>query len=256
MLTNTEQLKLDGEFFVKEFLRTGDKRFKDKIVSCYAPLIKHVVGRFNLSHASTIDKDDLYQAGIFGLLKALERYRPENGVPFKSFAYKRIYGEVVDTLRKEGLMGRDKYEKVKNLENAIAVLCSQLQREPSVDEICDYLKIDEGEYHSILNASQMVYTTSLNSKIYDGEGEFIYRIDQIVDEEQLSPEDILINQNLRVNLKRIINTLPEREKIILALYFYEELTLADIGRVLNLSEARISQILSKTLLDIRTTLNR
>ena len=68
MLTNTEQLKLNGEFFVKEFLRSGDKRLKDKIVSCYAPLIKYVVGRFNLGHASTITKDDLYQAGIFGLL--------------------------------------------------------------------------------------------------------------------------------------------------------------------------------------------
>lgn len=256
MLTNTEQLKLNGEFFVKEFLRSGDKRLKDKIVSCYAPLIKYVVGRFNLGHASTITKDDLYQAGIFGLLRALDRYRPESGIPFKSFAYKRIYGEVVDTLRKEGLMGRDKYEKVKNLENAITVLSGQLQREPSVDEICDYMKIDEDEYYSILNATQMVYTTSLNSKVYDGEGEFVYRIDQMVDEQQLSPEDVLIKENLRVNLKHIINTLPEREKIILALYFYEELTLADIGRVLNLTEARISQILSKTLLEIRAKLNR
>jgi len=255
MLTNTEQLKLDGEYFVKEYLRTGDKQYKDKVVSSFAPLIKHVIGRFNMSYSNTLDKEDLYQAGIFGLLKALERYRPETGVPFKSFAYKRIHGEVVDTLRKEGLIGRDKYEKVKKLEIATRELAAELGREPSITEICERLNIDESEYYSTLNASQMVYTTSLNSKVYDGEGEFVYKIDTLADDEQLTPEEILINQNLKVNLKRIINGLPERQKIILALYFYEELTLADIGRVVGLTEARISQILNKTLVEIKALLD-
>ena len=102
----------------------------------------------------------------------------------------------------------------------------------------------------------MVYTTSLNSKIYDGEGEFVYRIDTLSDEDQLSPEDLVTSQNLKDNLKRIINNLNERQKIIFALYYYEELTLADIGNAVGLTEARISQIINKTLIEIKVKLEQ
>ena len=178
------------------------------------------------------------------------------GVPFKSFAFKRIHGEVVDTLRKEGVIGRDKYEKVKKLEETVRYLSAEYGREPSDEEICQWLNISETEYYSIVNASQMVYTTSLNSKIYDGEGEFVYRIDTLSDEDQLSPEDLVTSQNLKDNLKRIINNLNERQKIIFALYYYEELTLADIGNAVGLTEARISQIINKTLIEIKVKLEQ
>jgi RNA polymerase sigma factor for flagellar operon FliA len=256
MLTTTEHLKLDGEYFVREYLATGEREYKDKVVSSFAPLIKYVIGRFNLSYSSTLEKDDLYQAGIFGLLKALDRYRPEKGVPFKSFAYKRIHGEVVDTLRKEGLIGRDKYEKVKKVEETIRHLSSEFGREPSIEEVCRALDISDTEYYSILNASQMVYTTSLNAKIYDGDGEFVYRIDTLSDDDQMTPEDFVTDQNLKENLKKVINELSERQKIIFALYYYEELTLADIGKVVGLTEARISQIINKTLVEIKVKLDQ
>jgi RNA polymerase sigma factor for flagellar operon FliA len=254
MQTAVKQSFDTGEDLVRSYAETGNPALKEKIVSVYAPLIKYVVGRINVTYSVTLDRDDLYQYGILGLLKALDRYEPERGVPFKAYAYKRINGEVIDALRKEGLIGRDKYEKVKQLENTIKTLTGSLGREPSADEVCDKLNISETEYYSTLNASQITYMTSLNTRISDGDGDFIYRIDQVVDESQNAPDELLIRKNLKDHLKNLIARLPEKPKLILALYFYEELTLADIGKVVGLTEARISQILNKTLLELKIKL--
>lgn len=247
---------MDGEALVKEFIQTGRPVLKDQIVQSFAPLVKHVVGRFNMNYSNTLSRDDLYQAGVFGLLIALERYKPDMGAPFKSFAYKRIHGEVVDTLRKEGMIGRDKYDQIKKLETTVKSLTATLGYEPSQEEVCAQMGISEDAYYSLVSTAQMVYTTSLNTKISDDEGEFIYRIDTLRDEEQLSPEDITEKSDLKINLKQIINDLPDRQKLIMALYYYEELTLADIAKVVDLTEARISQILNKTLVEIRSNLEQ
>jgi len=155
----------EGEKLVKAFAETKQAALKQKIISIYAPLIKYIIGRINISFSVTLNKEDLYQYGILGLLKALERFDVSRGVPFKAYAYKRINGEVIDALRKEGLIGRDKYEKVKKLENSVRELTSIFGREPSVEEVCDRLEITEDAYYSTLNASQLTYTTSLNTKI-------------------------------------------------------------------------------------------
>ncbi len=248
--------KLDGEALVKEFIRTGNPRIKDKIITAFAPLVKHIIGRFNVSFSTTLDRDDLYHAGIFGLLKALEKFNPESGTPFRTYAYKRIHGEVVDMLRKEGMLGRDKYEQIRTLEKTIASMTARLGYEPSMEEVCQEMGISDKEYYSLLSIAQMVYTTSLNTKINGHDGDFIYRIDALKDDDQNSPEDNVIKNDLREHLKQLIQNLPDREKLILALYFYEELTLSDIGKVVNLTEARISQILNKTLLSLRAHLQK
>ncbi len=254
MQRTISKLKETGEALVKEYMASKNPRLKGKIVEHYAPLIKNIVGRFNVQYSTTLTQEDLYQYGILGLLKALERFK-SNGVPFHAFAYKRIYGEVVDALRREGMLGRDKYEKVKNLEKTIQSLTASLGREPSVEEVCKAMGITEKYYYDLLNTSLLVYTTSLNTKISDDEGDFIYRIDNLTDDTARNPEEELINVDLKRRLKEIItNELSDRQKIILALYFYEELTLADIRKVVNLTEARISQILNETLIKIRIKL--
>jgi RNA polymerase sigma factor for flagellar operon FliA len=246
---------MNEQQLVVEYCKTGQKKLKAKIVTAFAPLIKFIIHRFNITYSKTFSKDDLYQYGVLGLLKALERYQVDYEVPFKSFAYKRIYGEVVDALRKEGMLGRDKYEQVKRLEKNTAELAAKLGREPDTLEICEYTKLTQDEYFALLSTAQLTYTVSLNTKISDDEGDFIYRIDTIVDSSQLSPEEYLEKENLKENLRKIINALPERDRIIMALYFYEELTLADIGAVIGVTEARVSQILSKLLLSIRSQLS-
>ena len=248
------KLKETGEALVKEYIASQNPRLNGKIVEHYAPLIKNIVGRFNVQYSTTLSREDLYQYGILGLLKALERFKV-NGVPFHTFAYKRIYGEVVDALRREGMLGRDKYEKVRNLEKSIQSLTASLGREPSVEEVCQSMGITEKNYYNLLNTSLLVYTTSLNTKISDDEGDFIYRIDKLTDDSARNPEEELINADLKKRLREIItHELTDRQKIILALYFYEELTLSDIRKVVDLTEARISQILNETLIKIRIKL--
>jgi len=252
MTASTAQVVQEGEYLVQEYHKTHNPVIKDRIVKSYSPLIKHIVGRFNLTYSATLSTDDLYQYGVLGLLKALDRYNTEMNVPFKAFVYKRIHGEVVDALRREGLIGRDMYEKVKKLEACIKRLTATLGHEPGEHEICESMNIKQDEYYSILNISQITYMTSLNRTITDDEGTSIYKVDTLEDETQASPEERMEDKDLKSRLKHLINKLPERERLILALYFYEELILTDIATILNLSEARISQILNKTLVEIKT----
>ncbi len=247
-----ETLSEQGEMLVAEYLRTGSVSVKERVILSYAPMIKHIVGRFNVTYSATLNADDLYQYGILGLLKALERFDPELKVPFKSYAYRRIHGEVVDALRREGLIGRDMYEKVKKVEEATRRLTAKLTREPLPEEVCNKLGITEDEYYNIIGVAQLTYMTSLNTPVHDEEGNSVYKIDMLQDDMGLAPDKRTEMDNLKNRMRVVIQKLPERERLILALYYYEELTLADIGRIMNLSEARISQILNKTLIRIRS----
>jgi RNA polymerase sigma factor for flagellar operon FliA len=162
---------------------------------------------------------------------------------------------VVDAIRKEGLVGRDKYEQIKAIEKTTITLTASLEREPSAYEICSALDITEAEYYERINASLMNYMISLDTKISDNEGDFVYRVDTVEDESQMTPEESVHENHIKNIIKEYIPKLPERQRLILALYFYEELTLYDIGQVLGLTESRVSQILNKTLVDIRTKIS-
>lgn len=245
---------MDREALVKEYVQTGQPILRNQIVKSFNPLVKHVADQFNLIYSTTLTRDDLYQAGVVGLLIALDRYKLKSDTPFESFAYKRIYGEVVDTLRKEGLIGRNKYNQIKKLDLAIQSLSSKLAYIPSPGEVCNYLDISEDTYHSLRGIAQKTYTISLNTNIlYEG-GEYISHVDNLEDEDQSTPEETTIKADLKHNLKKIINDLPDRQKLIMALYYYERMNLADIARMMELTEARISQILKQTHLEIRNSL--
>ncbi len=246
-----EKIKEQGEFLVKEYLKTRNQGIKEKIVQAYSPLVKYIVGRINFSSNAILSQEDLYQCGMIGLLGALERYKPDSQAAFKTYAYKRIHGEVIDAIRKEGMLGRDKYDQIKAIEKTTMALTARLEREPSTDEICTELNITEDEYHDRINASLMNYMLSLDTKISATNGEYIYRVDTLEDDTQMTPEEKVNESNLKNIIKKIIPNLEERERLILALYFYEELTLFDIGQVLGITESRVSQILNKTLVNIR-----
>ncbi len=250
-MSSTTTITDNGEQLVKEYHKSHSQGVKELVVRAYAPLVKYVVGRINVSQSSTLRKDDLYQFGVIGLLEALERFDPEKGVPFKNYAYKRINGEVVDALRREGALSREKLEKLKKIEKATQELMNKFGRDPLPFEVSQAINITEEEYYAVIQASQLNYSVSLDQKITDGDGDYIYRSETIEDESQLSAEDEMTRENLKEELKKQLQDLPERQKIILALYFYEELTLEDIGQVLDLTESRVSQILNQTLVEIK-----
>ena len=190
-----------------------------------------------------------------GLLYALQRFDPENGTAFKTYAYRRIHGEVIDALRRAGVLSRDQMQKLTKVNAAKEKLSMVFDREPTLYEIQDETGIKRDDISKVLNVSQLNLTISLDESYSNDEGEVINRMDTMIDKDQPSPEKELDEDGIRDELKNHIQELPERERLILALYYYENLTLADIGKVLELSEGRVSQILSQVHLELRQKLN-
>ncbi|MGH1365005.1 MAG: sigma-70 family RNA polymerase sigma factor [Calditrichia bacterium] len=231
---------------VAEYLQTGDPAIKDQIIEDYSRYVYHIAHRLIIPSHAVVDRQDLYQCGIIGLLYALEKFDPSRGVKFKTFAYPRIRGEMLDVLQREGCLTRLMREKLNKIEKAVSKLYHSLLREPSVDEICAAVGMDGEEYYRVTDAAGLIYSAR-KSSVEDN-------LAHIMEDENSRPDNILLNKSLKKLVKTAIKQLPERESLILSLYFMEDLTLRQIGEVLNLTEARVSQLLNQTIFRIRTTI--
>ena len=248
---------MDGEALVREYCMTGNELIKDQAVRAFLPLVKHIVGRINVGSSFLIlQKDDLYQYGVVGLLYALGRFDPENGTAFKTYAYRRIHGEIIDALRRNGVLSRDQMQKLSRINSAKEKLAMQFDREPNLQEIQKETGLTDKEITKVLSTAQMSLPVSLDETFSTDEGEVMTRMEIMEDKNQTSPDQELDEKGLRNELKGYIQELSERERLILALYYYENLTLADIGTVLNLSEGRVSQILSQVHSELRQKLRK
>ncbi len=253
-MKQTTTLSDRGELLVKKYKETHGQQLKDAAVREYLPLVKHIVGRLNIPENSIMKREDLYQYGILGLLDALERYQPTFGVSFKTFAYKRIYGEIVDAVRRIGPLNRDQIREIQLIANAYEELRKRLLREPTIEEVCQETGIELEHYFEIEQANHLNFTISLDDFVEEDDGLSLTRKETIRDDQQKTPDEKFDESSLKKTLKFLIERLPERERLVLALYYYEELSLADIGKVLGLSESRVSQILKATLVTIRKQL--
>ena len=252
-----EYKKIDGEALVREYCTTGNELIKDQAVRAFLPLVKHIVGRINVASAYIIlQKDDLYQYGVVGLLYALGRFDPENGTAFKTYAYRRIHGEIIDALRRTGVLSRDQMQKLSRINSAKEKLTMQFDREPNLLEIQKETGLTPKEITKVLSLAQTSLPGSLDESFSTAEGEVMTRMEIMEDKNQISPDQELDEKEIRNELKGYIQEFSERERLILALYYYENLTLADIGTVLNLSEGRVSQILSQVHSELRKKLRK
>ncbi len=250
-MSQSTTTQVTSETYIRKYKETGDPHYKDLAIRSYLPLVKYIVGRIPPVANGNLSRNDMYQFGVIGLIDALDRYNPDQGVGFKTFAYKRIHGEVIDAVRKESRLSRDQIHQLNLIEQAKRVLWHQLGREPMPGEIARKvgMTLEKYEYLSQIKAQSII---SLDDPVSGTEEESaISRVETVTDPDQLSPDQALDKESLKQELKSIIKALPERKRLILALYYYEELTLADIGTVLNLTESRVSQILSDTLVEIR-----
>lgn len=244
----------NAEDLVQQYVRTKDPKIKEEAIKNYLPLVKYIVGRINLPRENVLKREDLNQYGIVGLLDSIERYDPGVGVTFKTFAYKRIHGEIVDAIRKSGVLSRSQMNKISKLLATIEDLKSELGRDPLASEIAEKMGVSLGELHKIQNTMSLTFTLSLDEKIGQDNEESYTRKDMIASDAEEQPDEQLQNKSLKEELKYYIKELPERERIVLALYYYEELTLSDIGQVLGISESRVSQIMNKTLSTLQNKL--
>jgi RNA polymerase sigma factor for flagellar operon FliA len=240
----------------KEYKETGSKIAKDKILVEYSHLVKFISHRLSVNLPASVEKNDLTSAGILGLIKAVETFEPERGFKFETYAAHKIRGSILDELRALDWVPRSVRQKARDLQRTYAKLENELGRLPYDDEVCDSLGISIKEYEDILSDVAPVTIISLEESMPDrsSDSKELRIIDTIEDPGSSNPLRELGFNEVKAILKEAIANLPEKEKLVVALYHYEELTLKEIGVVLDITESRVSQIHSKAILKLRSKL--
>jgi RNA polymerase sigma factor for flagellar operon FliA len=228
-----------------------DKKNRDELILKYCPFVKNVVlkmaGKFPIDRA---DIDDLINVGIIGLMGAIEKYDVKRNVQFETFAYLRIKGAVLDELRQRDWASRSVRSKDSTIEKALHELHKELGRQPEEEEIAGHLGVSLDEYHELLGDARGVSILSAEDLPPDylekhSSAEVLEAL------ESDNPLHNLIGVELMTNLKKSIEALPKKEKLVLSLYYYEELTMKEIGRVMELTESRVCQLHSQAVLRMR-----
>ncbi|HPC73948.1 MAG TPA: FliA/WhiG family RNA polymerase sigma factor [Syntrophales bacterium] len=228
-----------------------DRKERDTLIMKYAPLVKNIVERIAAKVPPHVaDRQDLMHVGIIGLISALEKFDKDRNVQFETYARFRIRGAVLDELRARDWQPRSARNKDAKIEKAIFELRRLLGRQPQEEEIADHLGIPLEEYHQLLDEAcgvSLLKSEDLPPDYCEKHGSYdvLERIDQG------NPFVLLTKNELRGTLRRAIEALPEKEKVVLSLYYYEELTMKEIGLVLRLTESRVCQLHSQAILRLR-----
>jgi len=218
----------------------------------YAPLVKNIVGRMAAKLPIDLaDKEDLVNVGIMGLMSALEKYDKTRNVQFETYASFRIRGAVLDELRAKDWVPRATRSKDNKLENAMGMLEKKLGRAPNEDEIAQQLNIPLDEYFKLLDEARCISLISTEDLPPDYLERFS-REDVMEEISSGSPLNLLVNMETKDKLKNAIDKLPEKERLVLSLYYFEELTMKETGRVMDLTESRVCQLHAQAVLRLRS----
>ncbi len=226
---------------------------RDQLIVSYAPIVKFVAGRVASGLPQTVEQADLVSYGMFGLIDAVERFDPGRGFKFETFAIPRIKGAMLDELRAADWVPRSIRAKAKAVQRALGKLENELGRSPSDQELAEELEYSVDELHSLLRSVSLGGIAALDETISGERGDSV-TLGNSVPTDDLGPWGHLEIDEMRKFLAGSINGMPDREKTVLTLYYYESLTLADIGKVLGVTESRVSQIHTKAVLHLRSRL--
>jgi RNA polymerase sigma factor FliA len=234
----------------------GDKALRDRLILTYAPLVKYVAGRLGSGLPAHVDEGDLVSYGLLGLIGAIERYDPERDVKFETYAISRIKGSIIDELRSLDWVPRSVRARARDIERAIAELERKLHRAPNDQEISDKLGISTDELEESLTDISRSSIGALDElwSVNTGGGDQVALIDTIEDHDAPDPQGSLSQNEMKEAIGEAIARLPEREKLVVTLYYYEELTLREIGEVLGVTESRVSQLHTKAILRLKARL--
>jgi len=229
---------------------------RDELILNYSPLVKYVAGRLASSLPQTVDTADLISYGIFGLIDAIEKFDLGRAIKFETYAIARIKGAIIDELRAMDWVPRSVRSRAREIEGAYVALENQLRRVPSDQEVADYIGISLKDFHGVLTKLSYTSVVSFEELWVGGEREDGQSaIGSIKDERAEDPVAIFENTEIKEILASAIDRLPEREKTVIALYYYEGLTLKEIGQVLGVTESRVSQLHTKAVLRLRARLH-
>lgn len=236
-----------------EAYRAGpDREKRDRLILHYSPLVKYVAGRVAAGLPQNVEQADLVSYGIFGLIDAIEKFDPERGFKFETYAISRIKGAILDGLRSIDWVPRSVRARGRDVERAFSKLEAQLHRSPTESELAEELGYTEAQLHQVLGQLSLTGVAALDEMLGD-RGDSTTLADTIPDQAD-GPMDMLEQRELRSQLAAAIDRMPEREKVVLSLYYFENFTLAQIGEVLGVTESRVSQIHTKSVLQLRSRL--
>ncbi len=239
-----------------EYRRTHDKALRDRLVVNYAPLVKYVAGRLGSGLPAHVEEADLVSYGLLGLMSAIDRYDPERDIKFETYAIARIRGSIIDELRTLDWVPRSVRSRAREIERSIRALEGSLGRAPTDEEIAEKVGITPQELEeSLVDISRTSIAALDELWSTSGEGDQVSLLDTLEDPESIRPAEALDETEMREALAEAISRLPEREKLVVTLYYYEELTLREIGEVLGVTESRVSQLHTKAILRLRSRLH-
>jgi RNA polymerase sigma factor FliA len=245
----------DTQALWQEYKRSRDQLVRDRLILTYAPLVKYVAGRLGSGLPAHVDEGDLVSYGLLGLIGAIERFDPDRDIKFETYAIARIKGSIIDELRSMDWVPRSVRARARDIERTIASLEAKLTRAPTDEEIASALNITEEEFQdSLLEISRSSIAALDELWTSSSGGDPVALIDTIEDTGAPEPQAAMAQTELREALGEAIARLPEREKLVVTLYYYEELTLREIGEVLGVTESRVSQLHTKAILRLKSRL--
>lgn len=230
----------------------GDSDARKQLIEHYLPLVDYVSSRMSASLPKNVTKDDLASHGVMGLIDAIEKFDYQRGLQFETYASWRIRGAIIDGLRHGDWVPRSVRDKAKKMEDAYAVLEQRYLRSATDEEICEYLQISQKEFQTMLQEVAVAAVCSLEDPIREEESET--RMSLLVDDKALNPESKVHENYLKETLLLGLERLTEKERTVVSLFYYEDLSLSEIAEVMSLSPSRISQLHSKAILRLRGTL--
>ena len=241
----------------EKFKATGDAEHPRALILHYSPLVKYVAGRVGVGLPPNIEQADLVSYGIFGLIDAIEKFDITRAIKFETYAISRIRGAIIDELRAIDWIPRSVRYKAREVERAYAALEGELHRTPTEPEVAERLGMSIEELHQVFSQVSYVNVVALDELLTVGgeKGDKLSLVDTLEDTKAEDPVAAFETEETKFLLARAINQLPEREKIVVTLYYYEGLTLAEIGRVLGVTESRICQMHTKAVLQLRAKMS-
>ena len=237
----------------EEYLKDKtNKAARDTLIVQYIYLIRYVVGRVKVTLPATISIEDIAGYGVEGLINAIERYSPQKNTRFETYALIRIRGAILDRIRAQDFLPRSVRKKIKDIKAAQEKLKQDLGRMPTTTEVANYLDMEPDKVNQLLAED-----TTMTS-LYDKRGntdDSVEIIDTIQDENKLNPQEKAEEQNVKQELEKALKRLPERERIIMVLYYQENMTLKEIGETINMSESRVCQLHAQGIMKLKNILS-
>ncbi len=258
-MANKQGEPIEMETLLREAKELHDEipsMLKDEIVLEHTPLIRYIVNRIAVRLPSHIDLDDLHNTGVIGLMDAIEKYDPEKNCKFKTYAEFRIKGAILDQLRSLDWVPRSVRQKGRRLERAYGEVEQRLGRSANEDEVADSLGLELDKFHTLINQVKgisLVNLEEIRGTNSDGDrsGTFADIIEDVQSENPFASLKLMETKHV---ISDTIGSLPEKERLVISLYYYEDLNMKEIGTILGITESRVCQIHTKAVMRLRSKL--